>query len=236
MRLIAILLFSLPLTLFADRIVLKNGKEYRGTFVDGDAGLVKFRIGKSTIRTFQANDISRLEIGSPRPAAAEMRRSSPVGTADRDMPRSTPRMTPVEVVQVPANNQPFVTAPAAGTVGANPVQGAAALDSEYTRTGSATGPLGKAVGPNQPTADRRASVRFFENGAIYWTQQGGAHTLSGPILDAWVAQGGERSQLGYPSGDEEVTEGGFTRRQPFEKGTILWTQDKGAVVQFGAGR
>jgi uncharacterized protein with LGFP repeats len=234
---LAILLFLIPLTAFADRLVLKNGKEYRGTFVDADGGVVTFRVAPRTVRTFKAADITHLEIGPK--TTLELRRSTAVQEADRSMRARTPVPTaqaqPAPPPADPAPSpQPFVTPPEIGTVPTNPIQGAAAIDSEFTRTGSETGLLGSARAPHQPTADGRASVRVYNNGSIYWTPAAGAHAIAGPIFQAWLAQGGERSRLGYPINDEKVSDAGATRQQDFENGRILWSDRDGARITYSA--
>jgi uncharacterized protein with LGFP repeats len=241
MRSLAILLFSLQLNAFADRLVLNNGKEYLGTFLDGERGQIKFRTGRNTVRTFRAADIVRLEIGPERPATPT-KSSTPPDEADcRRGATSGATVESVELRQTPVAQEPDTTPPSPGaSAGAAApmsgdsatIPGAAALDSEYTRLGDTTGALGAARGPNQYTMDRRASVRFFNLGAIYWTPNAGAHAISGPILDTWLSQGGERSRLGYPTSDEEVTEAGFSRRQRFEGGEITWTQRTGAAIAY----
>lgn len=228
---LAILLFFLSFSLLGDRIVLKNGKEYSGTFIHADEGKVRFRIGKSTVRTFRSADIAQLEIGAKTP---KMRRRTPVQDTDRHMPARTPAQV-VEAEPAPAQNPsptPFLTAPEIGTAAASPVAGAVAIDSEYTRMGAETGALGAARAPHQPTADRRASMRIYASGIIYWTKDGGAHAILGPILQAWTAQGGENSRLGYPNGDEKVSNGGFAREQEFLGGRITWTERDGARVVY----
>lgn len=241
MRTLALLIFCLELNAFADRLVLNDGKEYRGTFLDGDRGQIKFRVGRNTVRTFRAADIVRLEIGPERPPSEA--RSTPTGQADRRR-GATPgaAVDSVELRQTPvAQATDAVGAPPTGApadVGSDTttVPGVAALDSEYTRVGAETGRLGPPRGPHQWTMDRRASVRFFNLGAIYWTPNAGAHAISGPILDTWVSQGAERSRLGYPTSDEDVTEGGFSRRQSFEGGTVAWNQRNGASISYSGGR
>jgi uncharacterized protein with LGFP repeats len=119
-----------------------------------------------------------------------------------------------------------------GTVPGNPIEGAAAIDSEYTRMGSETGSLGPPRAAHQSTAGGRASVRFYGSGAIYWTPGAGAHAMVGPLFQAWLAQGGERSRLGFPTGDERVSDAGASREQEFEGGRITWTQRDGAAVVY----
>ena len=230
MRALVFLLVLLPSLSFADRIVLKDGKEYRGTFVSGEKGKVTFRINRGLVRTFSAADIVRLEIGDK--PAPDMPRKSPVQQTDRSMPARTPAATPK---QTPPPNAPPpapLTVPEQGVATTTPLDGMGAIDSEYTRMGSDSGALGSPRAPQQPTSDGRASVRFYLKGAIYWTSAAGAHAILGNVFQAWMAQGGEQSRLGYPTTDEQVSNAGFSRQQSFEGGTITWTQKDGATVQY----
>lgn len=65
--------------------------------------------------------------------------------------------------------------------------------------------------------------------SIYWTQQTGAHEVYGAIRDKWAQLGWEKSQLGYPIGPEQERPGGG-RIQRFQRGSISWTPQGGAVV------
>jgi len=236
MRFLAILLFLLPFDLLADRIVLKDGKQYSGTFVDADGRQVKFRTSGRVVRTFRAADIQRLEISSKQAGSdADGSPAQPTqAQADRSMPARTPRQTPPQTAAQPVNVPPGppLTTPDFTTGRTTPLDSTGAIDTEYTHMRSETGPLGPPRAPEQPTADGTAAVRFFAYGAIYWTPDAGAHAIVGPVFQAWVAQGGERSKLGYPTTDEDVTDAGSTRSQGFQGGRITWTQWQGASVVY----
>src|SRR6185369_15009382 len=122
------------------------------------------------------------------------------------------------------------TIPEVGPGSSTPLSDLGAVDSEYTSRGSDTGVLGPPRAPKQPTRDGRAVVRFYMNGAIYWTSGGGAHAIYGPVFEAWMAAGGENSRIGYPVSDLNESNAGYSRSQRFERGTIMWTQDKGASI------
>src|SRR5580765_2074962 len=95
MRVLAMLFFLLPFELFADRIVLKDGKQYSGTFVDADGRQVKFRTNGRVMRTFRAADVLRLEISSKQASSDADGSATPQvqAQADRSMPARTPRQT-----------------------------------------------------------------------------------------------------------------------------------------------
>ncbi len=231
MRSIVVLLLLLSSNVFADRIVLKNGKEYRGTLLDGNGRQVKFRTTNRKVLTFRAADIERVEVGG-KPAPAIRSMEADRGTSG-PAPAASSTPAPEQRSEPPAP-KPFMTAPVASTGPVTLVAGSDAVDSEYTRMGSEPGALGRPRGPHQPTADGRATVRFYDRGAIYWTSDHGAHAILGPILQAWLNDGGEHSRLGFPTTDEEVSEAGFVHRQGFGGGTMTWNQKNGASIQYGA--
>lgn len=223
MRFLPALVVLLSFQAFGDRIVLKNGKEYRGTFVDADGVQVRFRTGRHAVQTFPSGDVSRLEIGN--------RRSATNVNSQRTAPSAPPAAAPSPGTQSPPRP---LTVPQLGTSNHAGLQGANAIGSEYTHMGEEDGPLGEPRAAYQSTADGRATVRFYAHGAIYWTPGGGAHALTGPVFDAWLSQGGERSRLGYPITDEQDAEAGFSREQRFQGGRIMWTQKDGAAVVYSA--
>jgi uncharacterized protein with LGFP repeats len=115
-----------------------------------------------------------------------------------------------------------------------PVDDSGAIDSAYTALGAQTGVLGLPQGPQQNTQNGRAAVRSYANGAIYYTAQGGAHAIYGPIRAAWIESGGENSRLGYPISDQQDNNGGFNRMQTFEHGSITFNPTDGARIQYSA--
>lgn len=79
-----------------------------------------------------------------------------------------------------------------------------------------------------PTSDERIAPdgigRYteFADGAIYWKRSTGAHTIYGPIYGKWMALGGTRGVLGYPTSDSTGTSTvlGADRFNLFEHGSI----------------
>lgn len=101
---------------------------------------------------------------------------------------------------------------------------------EYTGVGGATGVLGlPATDPVSITGSgcsggcRRVG---FDNGRIYWKDGVGAHALWGPVLAKYLALGGARSSLGFPTSRVQVAGDGSTSAT-FEHGTISCTADGG---------
>ncbi|WP_344000316.1 GH25 family lysozyme [Pseudarthrobacter sulfonivorans] len=101
----------------------------------------------------------------------------------------------------------------------------------WAAQGWESGPLG------YPTTDVKAGPKAglsqtFQNGSIYWNAATGAHTTSGPIRDAWAAQGSESGPLGYPTTDVRTAPNG-AKSQGYENGAIYWTASTGAHVSAG---
>ncbi|MGH9937039.1 MAG: LGFP repeat-containing protein, partial [Blastocatellia bacterium] len=72
----------------------------------------------------------------------------------------------------------------------------------------------------------------FENGAIYWTAQTGAHEVHGAIRERWQALGGVGSWLGYPLTDELQVFGfsGYGRYNKFQGGYVYYYPDTDAFA------
>ena len=88
--------------------------------------------------------------------------------------------------------------------------------------------LGYPVTDERVTPDGIGRYNHFQGGSIYWTQQTGAHEVHGAIKDKWASLGWERSYLGYPISDEQVTPDGRGRVSHFQGGSIYWYPDRGA--------
>jgi hypothetical protein len=116
--------------------------------------------------------------------------------------------------------------------GANEVQGA--IRDKWSSLGWETSFLGYPTSDEHPTPDGVGRFNHFQGGSIYWTPSTGAHEVHGAIQDKWAALGWERSFLGYPTSDEAaVTLPGIgeARVSTFERGSIIWTANLGAVPQ-----
>lgn len=88
--------------------------------------------------------------------------------------------------------------------------------------------LGYPVTDELPTPDGRGWYNHFQGGAIYWTEETGAHEVHGDIYNKWASLSWERSFLGYPTTDEvDFPEGG--RVSVFERGAIYWWPDTGPI-------
>lgn len=82
-----------------------------------------------------------------------------------------------------------------------------------------------------PTSDEQqlngGIVNSFSNGrSIYYSANGGAHEVTGPIESRWQQQGGPEGVYGFPTSDEFAFDGG-TRRQDFTRVTIIYNPTTG---------
>lgn len=80
--------------------------------------------------------------------------------------------------------------------------------------------LGATVGQERRTANG-GRVREFEKGAIFWTKKTGARFVGSGVLEKYKELGAESGALGFPVGDERLTDGGL--RQTFEHGFLRTT-------------
>ncbi|MEE2030774.1 alpha/beta hydrolase-fold protein [Rhodococcus chondri] len=109
--------------------------------------------------------------------------------------------------------------------GAHPVRGA--IFEEWKRQGWEGGPLGYPVLDEARTPDGRGVVQGFEIGAMYWSEQTGAHAVQGMIMDTYGRLGYETGVLGYPTASEQVIKDNG-RFSEFEHGRVYWSPATGA--------
>ena len=67
------------------------------------------------------------------------------------------------------------------------------------------GSLGYPVTDVTTTPDGKGLFAHFQHGSIYWTQETGAHVVSGPSTDKWAKLNWEKGSLGYPVTDVTTT-------------------------------
>jgi uncharacterized protein with LGFP repeats len=85
----------------------------------------------------------------------------------------------------------------------------------------------------QTVQDGKGRFSVFQEGAIYWTEETGAHEVHGGIRQRWEFLGGPRGRLGYPVSDEHDC-GNHSgpqsyRASQFEGGSITWAKRGGAI-------
>ena len=77
------------------------------------------------------------------------------------------------------------------------------------------------------------AYQHFTGGSIYFHPSTGAHRVTGGIRNMWEAQGWERGQMGYPTGEETATANGGVY-QTFQGGTAYWHPRTGSYYVHGA--
>jgi uncharacterized protein with LGFP repeats len=106
------------------------------------------------------------------------------------------------------------------TTGAHSVWGK--VFDRYVAIGHCKGPLGYPKSEPKPVGDGRGTYAEFERGRIYATEALGGHAVSGPVLSSWLTDfGGPGGRLGYPTGELGAPAPGGSRRQSFERGTLI---------------
>ncbi len=93
------------------------------------------------------------------------------------------------------------------------------------------GVLGMVAGSEAGTKNGKGSYAYFENGAIYWTHNKGAFTITGPFMQYYKTAGLEESkELGFPKSDAiQIKSKSFTMYQQFEFGTLFYNSTKKTV-------
>ena len=87
--------------------------------------------------------------------------------------------------------------------------------------------------PERVCPDGKGRYAHYENGSVYWTPETGACAMSKEMFDKYATVGYETGFLKYPVKDvSEVTSG--IRVQPFQGGSIYWTEKNGARIVCGA--
>jgi uncharacterized protein with LGFP repeats len=124
--------------------------------------------------------------------------------------------------------------PVLTTAEAQPSEALSEIYRKYLALGGAGGFLSNPTGPESSAPDGYGRFREFQGGSIYWTPDTGAHEVHGAILQKWAQLGWERSVLGYPTTDEDVTPDGIGRFNDFQYGSIYWTPSTGAYEVHGA--
>jgi hypothetical protein len=112
--------------------------------------------------------------------------------------------------------------------GAHIVQGA--ILEHYRRLGGPMGELGFPFTDEEDRPKLGAKVSIFENGTIFWTQDGGTHEVHGEIFLHYGLLDGARGPLGLPISDVLI---GVGQRSNFTGGTIFWSPDTGASALSG---
>lgn len=110
---------------------------------------------------------------------------------------------------------------------------AGSIGGAYVGAGGSGGYLGLPVDGEKSTPVAGGKFQTFERGTVYWTENTGAHAVTGEILKAWGKAGFERGQLGFPTGDEIATPNKKGRVQAFQKGAYYFSAPTGAHAVQG---
>lgn len=116
-----------------------------------------------------------------------------------------------------------------------------AIRAKWFESGAERGPLGYPTTGETGTPDGIGRFNHFagDNGSIYWTADTLAHSIQGPVREAWAQTGWELGPLGYPVTDQATTaDGGKNNR--FSKnaygmptGGLYWHPTVGARQLYG---
>ena len=98
----------------------------------------------------------------------------------------------------------------------------ASIAAKYNEFGGASGYLGQAMG--EPTPAGEGTMVKFAGGMIISNSEGQAYIVQGKILDKYEELGGPTGELGLPTADEEVVDGGWV--STFEKGEIRYVNEE----------
>lgn len=103
--------------------------------------------------------------------------------------------------------------------GAHSIQGL--IYDKWKSLNAERGVLGFPTSDEIVAPDHTGRFHNFQNGAIYWHPNTGAHPVYGPIHAFWAWSGNETGAYGYPTGDPIYT--GDNISQQFQHGTLrLW--------------
>lgn len=93
-----------------------------------------------------------------------------------------------------------------------------AIRTLWGSTGYENGSLGYPLMDQDCALTPAGCLQHYQGGTILWSQDTGAHVVSGTIRDAYAALKWQSSSLGYPTSDQSCA--GSTCQQQFQQGTI----------------
>lgn len=99
----------------------------------------------------------------------------------------------------------------------------------YNQFGAQNGVLGYPLS-NELPGTKSGVYQNFEGGSIMWLAATGGHvSQTGPIRNAYAAQGYDQGSLGYPTTNQSAIPGGGIY-QDYQGGSIMWHPSTGAYV------
>jgi hypothetical protein len=93
-----------------------------------------------------------------------------------------------------------------------------AIGEKYAELGGATSPLGAPIGWASEGFIDGSLFQSFNNGAIMWTKETGAHAIYGEFWHRWRESPGLRESLGFPTSDPEQADNEVSQR--FQRGQL----------------
>ena len=107
------------------------------------------------------------------------------------------------------------------------------ISAKYESYGGASSRLGKPTSKEVCGLKKGGCYQNFQGGAIFWSEETGAHISVGSIRGKWVKTGSHKGFLGYPTTDEicGLKDGGCY--QSFEGGQIHWSPATGSHATSG---
>lgn len=115
--------------------------------------------------------------------------------------------------------------------GAHEVHGL--IGANYKFIGGPNSVLGLPTSDELPLANG-GRYSLFQNGAIYWTPEGGVRMVQGAIAAKYLSLGGPASFLGQALTNEMTSIDGVGKYSHFQNGSIFWSPSTGAQVIYGA--
>ncbi len=95
-----------------------------------------------------------------------------------------------------------------------------AADEHHQALGGVAGQLGYPITDLLPLDDGRGKSQWFEGGMLWYSRTTGAHSLWGPTLDRYTANGHVKGPLGYPTGTPTAVGDGRGTVTTFERGNV----------------
>jgi hypothetical protein len=95
-----------------------------------------------------------------------------------------------------------------------------AVDDHHRALGGVAGQLGYPITDLLPLDDGRGKSQWFEGGMLWYSRTTGAHSLWGPTLDRYTANGHAKGPLGYPTGEPTAVGDGRGTATTFERGAV----------------
>lgn len=108
-----------------------------------------------------------------------------------------------------------------------------AVMTHHDALGGPSGQLGYPITDLLPLDDGRGKSQWFDGGMCWYSKQTSAHSLWGPILDRYTANGHSKGPLGYPTGEPTPVGDGRGSFATFERGNVYSSGPGKAFMVLG---